>query len=437
MTTPDDLPRAADVVVVGAGVVGAATASALAARGARVVVLDKEPGPAREGSGRAQGSLRVQGRHPAELPLAVEALRLWRQAVAEDPDAADAELETRGNVYLATRADEPDRLRALAEQARAVGLDAVRWVGADEVRALLPAATGPVLGAMVSPYDAQAQPDAATRVWVRRAARLGARFVYGSKVTAVRTAGGRVTGVRTADADVEADRVVVAAGAWAAHLLAGAGVRLPLMPVVLSEVETAPLPPLLGPTVRAAGFGARQRPDGRLVVSAGLGARVTRRASLADLHGLRFWLPRAAAFRAHLQLRVDGRQVLRELRRGRALDPALVPDMSPEPFCDRASLDAALRALAEVFPAAAGAVTQRSWGGVVDLSPDGLPVVDGRCGADGLVVVAGLNGHGLAVAPALGEAAADLTLDRPPGHDLSPFALARFAGRVPSPEVMI
>jgi sarcosine oxidase subunit beta len=70
--------------------------------------------------------------------------------------------------------------------------------------------------------------------------------------------------------------VVVAAGVWAAYLLTGAGIRLPVMPVCLSEVETAPLPPLFGPTVRAFGFGARQRPDGRLVVSAGLGARAAR-----------------------------------------------------------------------------------------------------------------------------------------------------------------
>jgi glycine/D-amino acid oxidase-like deaminating enzyme len=187
---------------------------------------------------------------------------------------------------------------------------------------------------------------------------------------------------------------------------------------------------------RAAGFGARQRPDGRLVVSGGLGARVTRYASLSDLHGLRFWLPRAAAFRSHLRLRVDGPRVLRELCRGRTLDPSLVPDTSPEPFCDTASLARALRALAEVLPAATGAVAQRFWGGLVDLTPDGLPVVD-RCGPDGLVVVDGLNGHGLAVGPVLGEVAADLALTGTTRHHVRPFALARFAGEVPSPEVTI
>jgi glycine/D-amino acid oxidase-like deaminating enzyme len=441
----DRFPRTADVVVVGSGVVGAATAAALAERGARCVVVDKEAGPAREGSGRAQGSLRVQGRHPSEFPLAVRAMTAWAQAIAEDPDVAgpaaradlDPELRTGGNLYLATSPPDVAMLRLLAEKAVAAGLDAVRYVDAAGAREIVPAAAGPFLGAMWSPYDAQAQPDLATRVWVRRAERAGAHFCYRSTVTTVTTSASRVTGVRTTRGHVAADRVVAAPGVWAAHLLAGVGVRLPLMPVSLSEVETAPLPPLFAPTVRAAGFGARQRPDGRLVVSAGLGARVTRRASLYDLHGLRHWLPRARTFRKNLRVRVDGRQVLREVRHRAVLDTRLVPGTSPEPFCDRASVDRALTRLAEVFPAAAGAVGRRYWGGLVDMTPDGLPVVDHRCGPAGLVVVAGLCGHGLAIGPVLGEIAADLALTGATHHRIDPFALARLHGRVPSPEVMI
>jgi glycine/D-amino acid oxidase-like deaminating enzyme len=430
------LPRWADVVVVGSGITGAATAAALAGRGARVVVLDKEDGPAREGSGRAQGSLRVQGRHPSELPLAIEAMRLWAGAAAEDP-AHDAELRTGGNLYFAT--DDRDRplLASLAEQARAAGLDAVTYLDADAVRAIVPAATGPFLGGLWSPYDAQAQPDQATELFVRRAMRRGARFVYGAKVVGIATAGGRVAGVHTTRAGLDTGAVVVAAGAWSAHLLAGLGLRLPLMPVCLSEVETAPLPPLFGPTVRAFGFGARQRLDGRLVVSAGLGARVTRRISLYDLNGLRYWLPRARTFRRNLRTRVDGRQVLRELRQRRTLGPVLVPDRSPEPLCDKRSVDDALVRLGRVFPAANRAVPRRYWGGLVDMTPDGLPVIDHQCGPQGLTVVSGLCGHGLAIGPVLGEIAADLTLDGTTSRAIEPFQLARFDGEVAYPEVMI
>lgn len=77
------LPQTVDVVVVGGGIVGAASAAAIAARGRSVVLLEKEDDVAREGSSRAQGSLRVQGRHGAEFPLALEALELWKEAAAE------------------------------------------------------------------------------------------------------------------------------------------------------------------------------------------------------------------------------------------------------------------------------------------------------------------------------------------------------------------
>jgi len=430
------IPVSADVVVVGSGITGAATAAALAERGATVILLDKEHGPAREGSGRAQGSLRVQGRHPSEFPLAVEALGLWERAAAEDP-RHDAELSRNGNLYLCTNEDERPLLLDLAAQARAAGLTDVRYLEADAVREMVPAALGPFLGGMWSPYDAQAQPHRGTQLFVRRAERGGVRFAYDTLATGILTERGRATGVDTNRGPVHTGSVVVAAGVWTAHLLAEVGIRMPLMPVCLSEVETAPQPPLFRPTVRAYGFGARQRPDGRLVVSAGLGARVTRRASLYDLNGLRFWLPRARTFRKNLRIRVDARQVVRELRHRRSLGAGLVPVPSPEPVADRNSVDDALRRLAQVFPAADPALPRRYWGGLVDMTPDGLPVIDHGAGPDGLVVVAGLCGHGLALGPALGEIAADLALDGATRRPIAPFSMARFAGEVTSREVMI
>lgn len=424
-----------DVVVIGAGITGSATAAALAERGLRVVVIEKEAGPAYEGSGRAQGSLRVQGRHASEFPLALEAMRLWDRAAEEDP-GHDLELVRGGNLYLATEPDERPMLRRLAHEARDSGLDQVRYLEADEVRVILPAATGSFLGAMWSPYDAQAQPAEATRLYVRRAERAGVSFMFGCRVTRLLQAGSRITGVATTGGTLRPDAVVVAAGAWSSHLLADAGVRLPLMPVILSELETAPLAPLFRPSVRAFGFGARQRPDGRVVVSAGLGAVVTRRASLYDLNGMRHWLPRARTFRKNLRLRVDARQLARELSSRSSIGPHLVPGTSPEPPCDKGSVDRAMSRLALVFPAAEGAAVRRYWGGLVDMTPDGLPVID-RAGPDGLTVVAGLCGHGLAIGPALGAIAADLVTGAPTSFDLTSFALSRFDGDVAAPDVMI
>lgn len=427
-------PRA-DVVVIGAGITGAATAAALAEQGLTVVVVEKEAGPAYEGSGRAQGSLRVQGRHASEFPLALEAMRLWEQAAAEDKEH-DLELVRGGNLYIATDPDEEPLLLSLAEEARHAGLDEVRYLEADETRSIIPAATGQFLGAMWSPYDAQAQPELATRLFVRRAERAGVTFLFSTRVTQLLQSGNRITGLSTTAGTLRPDAVVVAAGVWTSHLLAEVGMHLPLMPVILSELETDPMPSLFRPSVRAFGFGARQRPDGRLVVSAGLGAVVTRRASLYDVNGMRHWLPRAMAFRKNLRIRVDAHQLARELGSRSSIGAHLIPDTSPEPPCDQTSVVRALGRLATVFPAARDATVQRYWGGLVDMTPDGLPVID-RCGPDGLTVLAGLCGHGLAIGPALGLVAADLVTGTASTFDLSCFALSRFDEAVSSPEVMI
>jgi sarcosine oxidase subunit beta len=431
------LPATADVVVVGSGITGSATAAAAAAaRGAEVVVVDKEDGPAREASGRAQGSLRLQGRHPSEFPLAQESLRLWARAAAEDP-GHDIELATAGNLYFCTSEDEKPLLLSLVGHARAAGLAGVEYLDAGRAREIVPAATGPFLGAMWSPVDAQCQPEKGTSLFVRRACRAGARFGFGVKATRLLASQGRITGIETTSGRIAAGTVVVAAGIWTPHLLSTVGVTVPLMPVCLSEAQTQALAPLFGPTVRAFGFGARQRPDGRVVVSAGLGARVTRRVSLYDAGGLRHWLPRARAFRAGLRLRVDVAQILREIRHRTRLGTELIPQQSAEPVPDRASADAGLARLATVFPAAAQARAVRHWGGLVDMTPDGLPVIDGACGPRGLTVIAGLSGHGLALGPVLGEIAADLALDGWTGRPIEPFSLARFTGQVALPEVMI
>lgn len=426
---------AADVVVVGGGIVGSATAAAVAARGHRVVLVEKEAGPAREESGRAQGSLRVQGRHAAELPLALEALELWKQAAE---DGGDFEFVQGGNLYLQTSEDERPVLEGLVAEAHRAGLAEVELLDPGQTREVLPAATGPVHGAMWSPVDAQAQPDAATRYWAARAERQGAQLRFGVKALRLERLRGGIHAVHTNRGPILAERVVAACGVWTPHLARTADLKVPIMPVVMSELETAPLPPTIGPTIRAFGFGARQRPNGRTVVSAGLNAKVGHQVSLADLNGLRFWLPRAMSFRKALKLRLDLPSTLRQLRHGVTHDPILVPDSSPEPRVDRRLVEGSVARMAGVIPAFEGARVGRYWAGLVDMTPDGLPIIDGETGVEGLTVITGLAGHGLHLGPVLGEIGADLAIDGATPRPIEAFRLGRFAaGGVGRPELMI
>jgi glycine/D-amino acid oxidase-like deaminating enzyme len=424
------MPPSADLVVVGSGICGTATAASAAGRGLAVLVVDKESGPAAEASGQAQGVIRVQGREAAEIPLAREALERWH-AVAESA-GREVDLRFEGNLYIAQHEGELPELRALVEEGRRAGLTDVRLLSAEEVRDQVPAARGPLSGGMWSPSDGHCDPAGATKHFLESARRRGAIVRYGVKATRILERRGRVVGLETDDGSVATERVVVAAGVWSPHLLATAGLRVPIKPVMLSEGETAPLPPLFGCAVRAAGFGGRQRSDGRIRLSAGLNARVSHGLSLYDLLHARAWSARLVAHRRSVRLSVDWTAVRRQLRNRSLLGAGLITTAA-RPAPERGQLESARRAMSGVFPDVAGAPLERAWAGRLDMSLDGRPIID-AAGPAGVAFVCGLSGHGLTLAPVLGEIAVDLAVDGATARPIHPFRLSRFReGAVPVP----
>ncbi len=424
----------ADVVVVGGGISGYASAAAAAARGATVILVEKEAQPAREGSGRAQGSLRIQGRDAAELPLAQEAIGLWKQL----DDESDCELRFGGNIYLCDDPRELPALRELVREAHPAGLTGVRLLDPDGTRAVLPMATGPFSAAMWSEHDGQCDPEKATMAFARRAARHGVTTLAGTVARAIVERDGSVRGVRTTRGFIEAPAVVVAGGVWTPHLVRTAGVEVPIMPVIHGQAETGPAAVRFRPTIRAFGFGCRQRPDGRIVLSAGINARVEHRLSLAATRDARLWASRYRRNRKNVRLRLDPALTIRQVRDRARLSTGHVPVATEPPDPRRADLAGALAALTRAMPAFAGIRLERCWSGLLDISPDGLPIIDHTAGPAGLVFVTGLSGHGLTLGPVTGEIAADLALDGATARPIHPFRLARFRERgVAMPTKMI
>ena len=209
------LPPSADVVVVGGGIVGAASAWYLASRGLAVVLVEKGR-VAGEQSGRNWGWVRQQARDPAELPLMIESNRIWRGLEAEL--GTDVEWTSQGNLAIAR---DPARIaffREWLDVARAASLDTRLLTTTSEVRSLVPELAGEWLGGMYTPSDGHAEPVKATRAFARAAQERGATIAEQCSVDRIVVEGGRVVGVETERGPVRARWVICAAGVWSARL---------------------------------------------------------------------------------------------------------------------------------------------------------------------------------------------------------------------------
>ncbi len=366
-----------DVLIVGGGITGVTAALALAEAGARVRLIERTR-LAAMGSGWTLGGVRQSGRDPAELPLARAAVARWSEL--------DARLggrlgyRKRGNLRLARNDAEAEIIAALVRDQTRAGLE-IELLDGKAARALAPALSQTIVTASFCPGDGHADPINAVSALADEARRLGARIETGVEATALIARSDRVVGARTSAGDIEAGTVVVACGVGAPGLLAPLGLALPLALKIVLVLQSVPVPPMFEQVfgVANADCAGRQEIDGRLRVTTGIGD----------------WPNESAAW-GEDAMQPSARDVAALIARAGAILPAL--------------LDAGVA---------------RVWGGLIDLTPDGLPALDASC--PGLVVASGFSGHGFGIGPISGEIVADLALARAARFDLTPFRLARFS----------
>ena len=371
----------ADVVIIGAGISGAATAYELATAGLSVVLMDRW-GPAAMASGWTLAGVRQSGRHPAELPLARQAVAIWAD-LAERLDGP-THYRRGGNLRLARTAEEVPVIRELVAEQKAAGLDITYLSDAQQVRAVAPAVTPDVLSASYCTSDGHADPHATVASFVRAAERAGAVLRFGERVVAIEVADGKVTGVRTETDTIPAGRVVLAAGIFGNELLEPLGLRVPLEVPMVTVLRSIPGDTMLDQVIGVANadVAGRQEADGRWRVTSGL----------LPWHG------------------------------GMASTPR--PAVAPTSDSIRHTVDI----FAKVVPAFAEARIEAVWAGLIDLTPDALPVIDAPPQVAGLVVGMGFSGHGFCLGPVTGKIMAGLVQGHAPEQDLTPFRLARFEG---------
>ncbi|MFB2550224.1 NAD(P)/FAD-dependent oxidoreductase [Ensifer soli] len=425
--TSSSIPPSADVVIVGGGVIGASTALFLAERGVNVVLCEKGV-LAGEQSSRNWGWVRVMGRDPREIPLAMASLRLW--------DGLDTRIggETgyrrAGILYISETPQDVASHRQWLVHAAANGLDS-REVGADEALGLMPGATRRYLGGMVTPSDARAEPQKAVPAIAKGAIAKGAVIVTGCAVRGIETSGGRVSGVVTEKGRIAASTVVVAGGAWSRLLLKGIGIRLPQLKVRNTVLRTGPVaggPEGAGAT---ATYAYRKRLDGGYTIAHGA----------VNVHGIvpdsftffRDFQPARKAQGDAVQLRLTARSLEELFEIGTvALDRpgAFERHRILDPKPDGSAL-AALKAAAEVFPMLKAAVPQQVWAGLIDVTPDAVPVISTVEDMPGLVVSTGYSGHGFGIGPGAGHLTADIVTGADPIVDPAPFRYSRFIDGTP------
>jgi glycine/D-amino acid oxidase-like deaminating enzyme len=413
-----------EVVVIGGGVVGVASAWYLAKAGVPVVLCEKGR-IAGEQSSRNWGWIRKQGRDPRELPASILALRLWEQIAGEIGE--DIGWHRGGVTYLAETEDELARFEAWLAHARDHQLDS-RLLAAAETDALLGQSRRRFQGALFTASDARAEPAIAVPALARAAARAGATILERCAVRSLERAAGHVSTVLTERGALRPRAVILAAGAWSALFLRHLGVDLPQLAVKASVQRTGPAPLITESAVGASRAALRRRQDGGYTIARS--GAVTFDVTPAALRHMRAFLPALREKWGDIRLRV-GRPFVDELttsvrwsadrrtpfERHRVLDPPP----------DHRLLDRVLRDAVDLFPQLEGVRPVERWAGMIDVTPDEIPVLGAVDGWEGLFLATGFSGHGFGIGPAAGYVIAQLARGEQPVVDLGPFRLTRFA----------
>ncbi len=422
------LPARVDVVVIGGGIIGVSTALELAERGHSVLICEKGRIGA-EQSSRNWGWVRLSMRDPREIPLMIESARIWPGLEARTGHATGY---ARTGILFATATDKAYEKHARwAENLAPFQIETRMLRGAD-LDALMPGHRMRLKGALFTPLDGRAEPQWAAPAIAEGARAAGAAIMTNCAVRSLDVAAGRVAGVITERGRVACDAVVLAGGAWSRLFAGNAGIPLPQLKVLNTVMRTSPVEDGPESPIWARDFALRKRADGGYTVASGTTNTVDIVPDSFRL-GLAF-LPALLEEHRSLRFRLS-RRWLEEARQARRWSPGditpfeacRVLDPTPSPRVIRRSWAAARRA----FPVLQRAELLQSWAGLIDVTPDAVPVMSPVDDLPGLHIATGFSGHGFGIGPGAGRLMADLVTGAPPVVDPSAFRLSRFSDGSP------
>jgi len=372
------MKTSADVIIVGGGIIGCATAYYLAKKGKTVIVLEKGKVIGYGGSCRNGGGVRQSGRDKRELPLAMYGVQnLWPHLSEEL--GTDVEYYQQGNLRLGKTAEHLKILQGLTASAVSLGLD-VKMVNREDVREICPYLSDEVIGASWCQSDGHANPLLTTMAFYNKASQLGVRFLTGQNVLSIKMVGGRARQIVTARGEYEAEKIVLAAGYESRAISQSVGIDVPMKTVALDTLITDAQPPMFYQMLGTAN---------------------------ADFYGHQT---------THGSFVFGG---------GTPLDSASICANADHPPV--AATAATCKGILGYIPALKHAKVVRSWVGLLDVCEDKVPVLSPVDDVPGLILACGFSGHGFGIAPAVGTVLAQLSCDEVPTIDISELGYERFS----------
>lgn len=363
-----------EVIIIGGGLMGSSTALQLAMRGVHCTVLEKES-PGRHASGVNAGGLRQLNRNPAEIPLTVEAAKMWRNI--ESLVDSDCDAHFPGQLRVAENSDDLDLLEQRAATVRSLGYEHEELIGREELYQLAPALAPHCVGALICREDGYARPFHALTAFRHKARSLGVQYRVNTIVDGIEREQGswRVT---TRKGAFQAPILVNCAGGWAGKIAASLGEHVPLKPGAPMMMVTERLPHFIDLVIGSASrkLSFKQMQNGTLLIGG---------AHMADL---------------------DFHKEMSEIKWPK--------------------LAVSARSVMALFPQLKDVRVVRTWAGIEAFMPDNLPVICKSSTAENAWHAFGFSAHGFQLSPLIGRIVAELIIDGKSDFPIEPFNITRF-----------
>ena len=422
------LPASADVVIIGAGIIGVTTAWFLAKQGIKVLVCDKGR-VAGEQSSRNWGWIRQQGRDEAELPIMMDSLKIWEDLSKEmsSEQGIDIGFRREGSLYLCESEAELASHDQFLSFSKQYGLESFR-LNQKQIQNQVHSAQMQWQRGIYTPSDARAEPSLAVPAIAQACSGLNVDIIENCAVRTISTANGSIDGVFTERGFVKCSTVLCSGGAWSSALLYQNGLQLPQLTVKASVYRTDKAPLISKGNTAGSGLSFRRRVDGGYTIAMTDYLEVF--PSAQSFRELGVFLPLLRVAHKKLKFRIGSDWKERFLTSRHWTKDGATPFEKHRilnPIPTHRSLQRMKKILSDRLPELSNTAIIQSWSGMIDATPDAVPVMDSSDDLKGLFIATGFSGHGFGIGPAAGKIMAALIQGNTSGHDLSRFRFSRFS----------